>query len=234
METVSEPTSPASAGTPAAGAAAPEVDVRSERPEALSDYLIEVARLLPAGSVTVRALFERIGSQGMLMVCMFLNLPFLVPVSIPGVSTVFGLLVILIGLGLAGNRLPWLPERLMSRNVPSEKLASAFEQGARLVARIERWLHPRLGRLTRGRTMTRVNGLTIVAGGVLLMFPFGFVPFSNTLPAAACLAVALGMLEEDGACVLAGYLLVLATVVYFGVLLYGAWAAGSGLGHLIG
>jgi hypothetical protein len=42
------------------------------------------------------------------------------------------------------------------------------------------------------------------------------------------------MLEEDGACVLAGYGLVLATCVYFGVLLYGAWAAGTGLGHLIG
>jgi hypothetical protein len=217
METVSEPSSPASVGTP--GVAAPEAEARSERPEALSGYLIQVAQSLPAGAVTVRELFER---------------PFLVPVSIPGVSTVFGLLVILIGVGLAGNRLPWLPDRLMKRPVPSDKLSSAFEQGARLVARIERWLHPRLAPLTRGRTMTRVNGLTIVAGGVLLMFPFGFVPFSNTLPAAACLAVALGMLEEDGACVLAGYALVLATVVYFGVLLYGAWAAGSGLGHLIG
>jgi hypothetical protein len=231
METVTEPSSPApaEAAAPAGGAEAPPA-----RPEALSEYLIQVARSLPAGTVAVRELFERIGSQGMLMVCMFLNLPFLVPVSIPGVSTVFGLLVILIGLGLASNRLPWLPERLMKRPVPSEKLASAFEHGARLVARIERWLHPRLQRLTRGRTMTRANGLTIVAGGVLLMFPFGFVPFSNTLPAAACLAVALGMLEEDGACVLAGYGLVLATCVYFGVLLYGAWAAGTGLGHLIG
>jgi hypothetical protein len=234
METVTEPSTPALAGTPVAGAPSPAGAPGPERPEALSEYLLQVARSLPPGTVSVRELFERIGPQGLLMVCMFLNLPFLVPVSIPGVSTAFGLLVILIGLGLASNRLPWLPERLMKRAVPSEKLAHAFEHGARLVARIERWLHPRLQRLTRGRTMTRINGLSIVAGGGLLMFPFGFVPFSNTLPAGACLAVALGMLEEDGGAVLTGYVLLLATVVYFGVLFYGAWAAGSGLGSLIG
>ena len=229
METATTVTTPLeSAAQPAVTEAAPQ------RPEALSEYLLEVARSLPAGTISVRELFQRVGPQGMLMVCIFLNLPFLVPVSIPGVSTVFGLLVILIGLGLASHRLPWLPERLMKRPIPSERLGAAFEAGARLVGRIERWLHPRLFRLTQGAAMTRVNGLMIVAGGVLLMFPFGLVPFSNTLPAAACLAVALGMLQKDGACVLAGYGLVVATVVYFGVLVAGAVAAGMGLGQLLG
>ena len=45
----------------------------------------------------------------MLLVCVFLTLPFLLPVSIPGVSTVFGLAIILIGVGVTLNRVPWLP-----------------------------------------------------------------------------------------------------------------------------
>lgn len=230
METLTENPPPA----PVDSAPLPAATVAAAGADSLSAYLVEVARSLPPGTVTVRDLFRRIGPQGMLVVCIFLNLPFLVPVSIPGVSTVFGLLVILIGLGLAARRLPWLPERLMKRPISSDRLGAAFEHGARLVARVERWLHPRLQLLTRGDAMTRANGLTIVAGGVLLMFPFGFVPFSNTLPASACLAVALGMLQRDGVCVLAGYLLVLATTVYFGFLIAAAVAAGAGLGHLIG
>ena len=43
------------------------------------------------------------------------------------------------------------------------------------------------------------------------------LPFSNTLPAYGALRLAAGSLERDGACVLGGYVMVLLTLVYFGV-----------------
>ena len=76
-------------------------------------------------------------------------------------------------------------------------------------------MRPRLTRLTTGAVMNRVNGLALTAGGVLLLFPLSFVPFSNTLPAVAILLFALGMLQRDGYFILGGYLALLATVVYF-------------------
>ena len=63
----------------------------------LSTTLLGVSGSLPAGKVSLRDLLELIGEQGMLSVCVFLTLPSLIPVSIPGVSTVFGLAIILIG-----------------------------------------------------------------------------------------------------------------------------------------
>ena len=201
--------------------------------KSLSRSLRDAAGTLSGETASVRELLALIGEQGMLMFCIFLTIPFLVPVSIPGVSTVFGLLVILIGIGVATNRVPWLPSRLVDRRFPTGKLVPALEQGSRLLAKIERFLHPRWTVLTRGAAINRFNGLMIVLAGVLLMAPFGLVPFSNTLPALAALFLAAGMLEQDGLFVFLGYLWILATIVYFGALIAGAIAAGVGLHRLI-
>ena len=195
----------------------------------LSRVLTGAATSLKGETTSVRELLGLIGEQGMLMLCIFLTIPFLVPVSIPGVSTVFGLLVILIGVGVALNRVPWLPNRLIDRRFPTRKLCPALEQGAKILQRLERFLHPRWGALTRSAAMNRFNGAMIVLAGLLLMAPFGLIPFSNTLPALAALFLAAGMVERDGLFVFLGYLSIVATIVYFGVLIAGAVAAGVGL-----
>lgn len=199
----------------------------------LSVTLGEVSRTIRGEDVSVRELLAQIGEQGMLVFAIFLIVPFLVPVSIPGVSTVFGLLITLIGLGVMSNRVPWLPAKLMDRRVPTKHLSRALEQGAKLVARLERFLHPRLSALTKSGGVNRFNGLMLVVAGVLLMFPLGLVPFSNTLPGLAILFLAVGMLQKDGVFVLLGYLFILATIVYFGALFAGALAAGQGLRKLL-
>jgi hypothetical protein len=195
----------------------------------LSSALSDAARSLTGETASVRELLGLIGEQGMLVLCIFLTIPFLVPVSIPGVSTVFGLLVILIGVGVVTNRIPWLPSRLIDRRFPTSKLCPALEQGAKVLQRLERYLHPRWSVLTRGAAMNRFNGAMIVLAGLLLMAPFGLIPFSNTLPAFAALFLAAGMLEQDGLFVFLGYLFILGTIVYFVVLIVGAVAAGVGL-----
>ncbi len=206
----------------------------SVREQSLSAVLSDVARSLPGDTVTVRELFERIGPHGMLMACVFLNLPFLVPVSIPGVSTAFGLLIVLVGVGLLTQRVPWLPRRLMERKMLVVRLVATLEQGARLVKRMEHLLHPRLHLLTDPPVARRFNGLMIVVSGLLLMLPFALLPFSNTLPALAGLFVALGILERDGLFVLAGYLSVVGTIVYFSLILAGAVIAGTKIPQLFG
>jgi hypothetical protein len=53
---------------------------------------------------------------------------------------------------------------------------------------------------------------------VLLIFPLGLVPFSNTLPAWGILLLAAGLLQRDGLLILLGYLFLLGTIVYFAAL----------------
>ena len=69
----------------------------------------------------------------------------------------------------------------------------------------------------------------LIFAALPLMAPFGFVPFSNTLPAYAILLMSIGMSQRDGLVVIAGYLLILASLIYFGALIWLATQAGPGL-----
>lgn len=201
----------------------------AERTETLRGALERTMDAIRGSDVSLRDLLRHIGDHGSLILCAILTVPFLLPVSIPGVSTVFGLAIILLGIGLALNRTPWLPDRIMDRPIDGEKLRGVLKRGLGLVDRLEKVVRKRMGALTRDATMNRVNALAIVAGGVLLMFPLGLVPFSNTLPAFAILLFCIGMSQRDGLLVIGGYAMLVATVVYFSVLAYLAVAAGRGL-----
>jgi hypothetical protein len=181
----------------------------------VSAVLFEVIRTMPAEGLTLRGILERLGDRGLLMLCMVLTIPFLLPVSIPGSSIPFGVLIALIAVGLVTHRAPWLPNRLMNRRLARGHVVPMLEKGARLFARLERLIHPRLLPLTHGPTVGRFNGILLGLTGLLMMAPLP-LPLSNTLPAYGVLFLALGSVERDGYVVLAGYLMVLLTVGYFG------------------
>jgi len=82
--------------------------------------------------------------------------------------------------------------------------------------------------------MNRVNGLVLLLGGILLIFPLGLIPFSNTLPGWGILFLAAGILQRDGVAILIGYLFMVATIIYFIILALGALAMGSGIMSLVG
>ena len=201
--------------------------------KSLGETLRDTISAITKERISLRELLELIGEQGLLVFCMFLTIPFLLPVSIPGVSTVFGLVITLIGLGVALNRVPWLPGRLMNRTIERIHLVPALERGAKLFARLDKLVRPRLLALTHGATVNRFNGFLLVGCALLLMAPLGLIPFSNTLPAVAILCLAAGMLQRDGIFVLLGYVTMLATLVYFGGLFATAVAAGKGLSSLL-
>ena len=200
----------------------------------LSETLRGLAAALTGDTISLRDLLKVIGEQGMLIVCAVLTLPFLIPVSIPGVSTVFGSAIVLFSIGITVNRVPWLPARILDRALPTAKLREAFERSARMVSRIEGLVRPRWEFVSRTSALRVVHGVGLILGGVLLMVPFGFVPFSNTLPALAILFLSLGLLERDGWLLVAGHVMNVATIVYFSVLVAGALAAGQGLLGLMG
>jgi len=202
--------------------------------ETLRVTLERTADAIGGKAVTLRDIVALIGEQGLLLICAVLTIPFLLPVSIPGVSTVFGLAIILISIGITANRAPWLPRQIMDRPIDAEKLVPTLRKGAGLVERIETVIRPRLTGLTGSAAVNRFNGLMLILGGVLLMFPLGLVPFSNTLPAFAILFLCIGMSQRDGWLVIAGYATTVATIVYFSLLAYLAVMAGRGIASMLG
>jgi len=179
--------------------------------------------------VTLREMLNVIGREGMLLFCIILTLPFMVPVSIPGVSTVFGLIIGLVGVGIMTNHPPWLPDRILRKKFQADRLRSALEKGAVWIHRLGRISRPSIPVLTRGMGMARINGLVLIKGALLLMAPLGLIPFSNTLPGLAILFLAVGVLQRDGRFVLLGYMTLVLTVLYFAFLLLGGIAVLQGM-----
>lgn len=192
----------------------------------LSHLLSSLIDEIDGDTITLRTLLERSGRQGMLLVCALATLPFLIPVSIPGVSTVFGAAIVLLASALFLNRLPWLPQRILDKPLDAHKLVPVLRKGVAIVGRIDRWVKARWLGLT-SVPMLRLNCAAVVFGGLLLMAPLGPIPFSNTAPAVGILLLAVGLLQRDGLFVLLGYLGLVISVVYFSVLGYLAWTGGS-------
>jgi hypothetical protein len=181
-----------------------------------SSVLSEIACSLPSEGLTLRELLERLGERGLLIFSMILTIPFLLPVSIPGSSVPFGLIIALNAVGIVTHRAPWLPKCLMNRRLTTEQLRRVLERGLRLFTRVEKLVHPRLLVLTHGATTARLNGMLLGFSGLLLMSPLP-LPLSNTLPAYGVLFLALGSLERDGYLILAGYIMVFLTIIYLGL-----------------
>lgn len=198
----------------------------------LSDTLRATAHAIEESHISLREMLTLVGEQGMLLFCVLLTVPFLLPVSIPGVSTPFGLLILFIGIGITLNQVPWLPSVLMERRFAAEQLKPTLHKGADLLARIDRFIRPRLLLLTGSTTINRCNGLLIMLAAMLLMLPLGAIPFTNAMPAWAILLLAIGMLQRDGLFVAAGYALVSATLVWFSVLALGLLMAGQNVSTL--
>ncbi|MES2857893.1 MAG: exopolysaccharide biosynthesis protein [Pseudomonadota bacterium] len=188
----------------------------------LREQMTTMIERLPDGEMPLGDLLDVFGEEGLLLLTIFLTLVFLIPVSIPGVSTAFGAAILLIGLSRLRNKPLWLPQRLRARNIHATKLRPALQRGLVWVQRMERVSRPhRLPGLAEGRGADLVNNLAFILAALLLMAPFGFVPFSNTLPALALLLFAVGFLQRDGGAVLLGHLANIATIVYFAILIGG-------------
>lgn len=190
--------------------------------DSLGDKLKAIINELPPEEVTLHQVRDLLGQEGLLLLTAFLSMAFLIPVSPPGVSTVFGGAILLIAVCRLFNCCLWVPERLLTRKLSAEKLHVGLNKGLTWLRRLECISRSnRLECLTRGRWVSFANNSALVAAAVLLMAPFGFVPLSNTLPAVAILLFTIGSLQRDGLCMFFGHVVSVATVIYFGVLIGG-------------
>jgi hypothetical protein len=203
---------------------------REQEAKLQADILGEKLRIiigrLPPEGVTLAEIRDLVGKDGLLILAGFLSLVFLIPVSIPGVSTVFGAAILLVGFSLLFGRNLWLPRSFQNRVVSTDKLRAALNRALAWLYRIERVSRPyRLSWLTSNGLMNVLNNGALILGAILLMAPFGLIPFSNTLPAFAILCLAVGLLQRDGVCILLGYFANIATIIYFTVLIAGGGLA---------
>ena len=171
-------------------------------------------------AVTLRDLLAMLGEQGLLVFCGVLAAPFLLPVTVPMMSTVLGLPMLLIGFSVMVSRVPWLPERLLNHSLPSTTVRGILQKVRGWAERFEHLVRPRMLGMTGGRAINALNGLLVLIAVVLLMAPLPLVPFVNSIPALAIMLLCFGMAERDGLIIALGYLTTLISTVYVGGLIF--------------
>ena len=191
----------------------------------LSSQLARLAARFADRPVRLGELTDVLQLRGYNALLLFLAFPFVTPVPLPGFSTVFGLVIALLGLRMALAQQPWLPERLKARELPQRFLPKLLLTASRMFSRLEKLLKPRFLYPEFPAFFQRTSGVIIVVCGSLLLLPLP-VPFSNAFPAFTIILLAAAGLERDGAVFLAGCIQFLLCLGFFCGLCFGgaeAW-----------
>lgn len=171
--------------------------------------------LKPGERLSLNDVFLRTEGRGLFLFIILLCLPFVTPISIPGVSNVFGIILALLGIRMALGLAPCLPPFIGNRPL-SPGFQKVLRASTKVVRFLERWARPRRDAWL-GRPAARfLNGILLTLMAVLLALPLPpLVPFTNTLPAYAILFLALSIMEEDGVLIWVAYAIFIATCGYF-------------------
>ena len=170
--------------------------------------------------------------RGIYLLLLLIGLTSLTPIPLPGLSSVFGFIVLAIGTRLALGQVPWLPEKLLHRELPARFIARVLAAASRLVWWLEFLLRPRLDFLHEQWIYRRIAGALIMLSGLLWLLPLP-VPLSNSFPALTVVLLAAGAMERDGLFFLAGCAAFAATLAYFGLLAVGGAHALDNLWHRV-
>jgi hypothetical protein len=161
-------------------------------------------------------LLDTLGPRASALLVVICALPFSTPVSIPGLSTPFGLVILLLATRYFLGLPPWLPGRLRRVVLPGAFFTRMLAASAKLIGWLERRLQARLHFLANAEWKLRLHAAVVIAAALLLMIPLPpLPPFTNTLPALVAVVMTFGSLKRDGVGILAGYALFAFTVGYF-------------------
>jgi len=151
--------------------------------------------------LSLREMVEAFGERGFGAVILMLALMALVPWP-PGGKAVFSVPIILIAAELALQREKvWLPRWLLNLSVNRNSYRSAADKILPRLRRVERLTRPRWPALT-GEVADVVIGLICILLALMMALP---VPFGDALPGLTLALFGLGIIQRDGAFILAGF-----------------------------
>lgn len=187
----------------------------------IADALARLLDAVTAEDVSLSEILAGLGGRGYGIAMFLLAAPNLTPgPSIPGFSTIFGLPMLALAVGMVlGWPSPRLPRLIGARRISRARLARMIGLMMPIAARADRLLRPRLPALAAAQ---RVNGLAFVVLAALLVLPF---PFVSLVAATAALLLAVGLLAEDGYAVALGQAGVLASLALYAIFAWLAYAA---------
>lgn len=187
----------------------------------LSSELLRLKNICSQNKISLYDLIENMTARSHAFLTLVFAIPFLFPIPIPGLSVLFGVVIIFAGAAMGMGKKPWLPKKLLHREVSTHLFQKIFEYGVKGSQRLEKFVKPRGSFVLKHPWMRAMNGFMIAFCGFLLALPLP--PGTNFPPAIAVLLLSIGSLEEDAVFMIFGYGAFVINLVFFGgILIFGA------------
>jgi hypothetical protein len=188
--------------------------VDDQNPVGAAMKMRHIADTTPEDGRTIDNLIDCLEHDGLLIAMMMLTLPFLLPVSIPGLSTPLGVVIVVLAISLMINKRIPLPSFLGNRRIKQSHIQSIALFAAKLLAKIESWSKPRFRHFStsHGARIFHLGGIIVNALCLFLPLP---LPFSNFIPAYGIVMLSFGILRKDGLLIVYGHTLLVLAVAYF-------------------
>ena len=193
----------------------------------ISRLMAEVAARFPEERITLGEMAEAFGDRAFGLLILLLLLPSL----LPGVSAVFGLPVLILGVQMGiGRRVPKLPAFLARRSIKRTDLLRLSGASSKWLSKVEHFVKPRPGWFTSSAGDKLFGWLTAYVA-LLLILPG---PGTNGPPAFGNIIMALGLVESDNRTLAWGMgLTVAGCMIGTGMLVAMGWLGVAALGLLL-
>jgi hypothetical protein len=186
----------------------------------ISRIVAEVAARCPGERITLGEMAEAFGDRAFGLLILLLCLPSL----LPGMASVFGLPMLVLGVQMGlGRRTPKLPRFVAKQSIKRTDLLRLAGASTKWLRKVEQYVKPRPGAFTSPMG-DRLFGWLTAYVAIMLILPG---PGTNGPPAFGNIVMALGLVEHDNrttgwgmAITLAGCAfatVVLGTLCFFGV-----------------
>jgi len=187
---------------------------QGDRAIAVSLIFSRLADDIGDGPLTVGAFLDRIDARASGLLLLILALPMCVP-NVPGISTLFGLLLIVPAVQLmVGGSASWLPGPIRRLTVSGRILAGALRIAVPLLRRAEYFTRPRLTWIMRWPLTNLIGFQALIMALVLILPLWG----ANLIPGLAVSMSGLAILQRDSVLALLSAPVAMAALawVYFG------------------
>ncbi len=150
-------------------------------------------------------------------------LPNLVPIPLPGISSILGLPLLFLSVQLmVGKSSPWFPVWLSQKSFKRHDMERAISYALPRMKKVENYLKPRLSFLL-STTSEKVIAFICVLMAILIVLP---IPLGNWFPALTIFLFSLAILERDGLFVLLGIISAIASLIVIGTIILTSIEAG--------
>lgn len=172
--------------------------------------------------VSIADIMAETAERGFSLVITLLVLPFLLPMP-PGLAGPLGSGCLLLAVQMfLGRRSPWLPKKIAQYKFPRWFTLQLLQNLNQVTRCLEKIVRPRLLWLAESDRAWRLNGFCIAWLTILLILP---IPFTNFIPTAGILLLAVATLEADGLLMCVGYGITILNTLLFGFIGYALWQA---------